>query len=146
MSTNKVSTRKVTNVSKLSKRPRLAGLVQPETAEQASEHAVVPGPSGVVTRLSDVVPEHLRWLWPGRLPVGKLVLLDGDPGTGKSTIAVDWAARVSTGGRWPDGSSCPKGDVLVLSAEDGLADTVRPRLDAAAGGGGGHNGYTHSLP
>lgn len=85
-----------------------------------------------LTRLSDVTPERVEWLWPGRLPVGKLATLDGDPGLGKSTLALAIAATVSTGGPWPDGGRCEhSGDVLLLSAEDGLADTVRPRLDAA---------------
>ena len=84
-------------------------------------------------RLADVEPEKVNWLWPARLPAGKLVILDGDPGVGKSTLAVDIAARVSTGREWPDGAPCPTGGVLILSAEDGLGDTIRPRLDAAAG-------------
>src|SRR5690606_23340966 len=79
----------------------------------------------------DVEPEHVEWLWPGRLPAGKLVVIDGDPSTGKSTLTLDLAARVSTGRPWPDGAPCPVGDVLLLSAEDGLADTIAPRLAAA---------------
>lgn len=85
-----------------------------------------------VTRLSDVAPERLEWLWEGWLPKGKIVTLDGDPGLGKSTAALDFAATITTGGSWPDGTRCEHpGDVLLLSGEDGLADTVRPRLDAA---------------
>jgi hypothetical protein len=85
-----------------------------------------------LTRLSDVKPEQVQWLWPGRIPVGKLVTLDGDPGLGKSTLALEIAATITTGGVWPDGGDCEQlGAVLLLSAEDGLADTVRPRLDAA---------------
>ncbi|MBC7679491.1 MAG: AAA family ATPase, partial [Pseudorhodobacter sp.] len=85
-----------------------------------------------VTRLSDVVPENVSWLWPGRIPAGKLVTLDGDPSLGKSTLAMAFAAVVTTGGTWPDGSTCAfDGDVVLLAAEDGLADTIRPRLDAA---------------
>lgn len=85
-----------------------------------------------LVRLSDVTPERVEWLWTGRLPVGKLATLDGDPGLGKSTLALNIAATVTTGGEWPDGGTCQhRGDVLLLSAEDGLADTVRPRLDAA---------------
>ncbi|MCB0889206.1 MAG: AAA family ATPase [Nocardioidaceae bacterium] len=91
------------------------------------------GPRANVRTLSDVVPERVQWLWPGWLPIGKLVILDGDPSVGKSTLTADWAARVSTGTPWPDGSDCIEGDVLLLSAEDGLADTIRPRLDAAGG-------------
>ena len=86
------------------------------------------------TVLSTVVAEKVRWLWPGRLPKGKLVTLDGDPGLGKSTLAVELIAHITTGDDWPDGTALEySGPVLVLSAEDGLADTVRPRVDAAGG-------------
>jgi hypothetical protein len=86
----------------------------------------------VLTTLADVEPERVSWLWPGRIPVGKLVTLDGDPGLGKSTLAIAIASPVTTGGTWPDGSVCAyPGDVLLMSAEDGLADAVRPRADAA---------------
>lgn len=89
-------------------------------------------PQLTLTRLSDVTPERVEWLWQGRLPVGKIATLDGDPGLGKSTLALNIAATVTVGGPWPDGGHCRRsGDVLLLSAEDGLADTVRPRLDAA---------------
>jgi hypothetical protein len=85
-----------------------------------------------LTRLADVEPERVSWVWPGWIPVGKLVTLDGDPGLGKSTLALSIAAAVTTGGAWPDGARCDyPGDVLLMSAEDGLADTVRPRCDAA---------------
>lgn len=92
-----------------------------------------PGADGLeVITLADVRPVHLSWLWPERLPRGKLVVLDGDPSTGKSTLTVDLAATVTTGGTWPDGTRCEyPGDVLILSAEDDLASTIRPRLDAA---------------
>lgn len=99
----------------------------PEERRQAAQ-----SPAAVVT-LADVKPERISWLWFARLPAAKLAVFDGDPGVGKSTLAVDMAAHVSTGQPWPDGGPCPLGDVLVLSAEDGLADTIRPRLDAAGG-------------
>lgn len=86
-------------------------------------------------RLSDVEKESVEWLWPGRVPLGKMTVLDGDPGLGKSSIAYDLAARVSTGAAMPDGAqgdlSGPVG-VVILSAEDGLADVIRPRLEAAS--------------
>jgi hypothetical protein len=85
-------------------------------------------------RLSDVVPERVTWLWQDYLPAGKLCVLDGDPGIGKSTLAIEFGAVASAANRrWPDGTHCPTGDVIILSAEDGLADTIRPRLDAAEG-------------
>jgi RecA-family ATPase len=83
-----------------------------------------------VRRLSTVQPEEITWLWPGRLARGKLTIMAGDPGLGKSFATLDMAARISTGRSWPDGSSAPKGDVLLLSAEDGIGDTVVPRLRA----------------
>lgn len=83
--------------------------------------------------LSEVVPEHVRWLWKGGIALGKLNLVDGDPGTGKSAATTDLAARVSVGKPWPDGAGCEAGGVVILSAEDGLADTIRPRFDAAGG-------------
>jgi hypothetical protein len=96
-----------------------------------------------ITTLADLEAERVEWLWKGRLPRGKLVVFDGDPELGKSTLALTFAAAVTTeyetqdgvmGGLWPDGERCEySGDVIILSAEDGLADTVRPRLDAAGG-------------
>jgi RecA-family ATPase len=91
------------------------------------------GDDEVGTLLSEVEPEQVSWLWPARIPKGKLTVLDGDPGLGKSATTVDIAARLSSGLGMPDGSPCEAAGVVVCSAEDGLADTVRPRLDAAGG-------------
>lgn len=85
-----------------------------------------------VRRMVDVEPEQVEWLWPGRLPIGKLVVLDGDPGCGKSTLTLDLAAHFTTGSVLPDGYQPPHpSNVVLLSAEDGPRDTIRPRLDAA---------------
>jgi hypothetical protein len=81
--------------------------------------------------LSTVQPERVEWLWRDRIPLGKLTIIDGDPGLGKSVLTLDLAARVSRGLAMPDGSPGRQGGVVLLSAEDGLADTIRPRLDAA---------------
>jgi hypothetical protein len=91
-----------------------------------------------VTRLADVAPEPVSWLWPGRIARGKLTLLVGDPGLGKSFLSIDLAARVTRGWGWPDGAAGPPepGNVVLLTAEDDLADTVRPRLDAAGADAG----------
>jgi RecA-family ATPase len=94
-------------------------------------HADDVSPTGIL--LSEVIPERVRWLWDGRIALGKLNLVDGDPGTGKSAATTDLAARVSVGKPWPDGAGCEAGGVVILSAEDGLADTIRPRFDAAGG-------------
>jgi hypothetical protein len=88
-------------------------------------------PWPVLVCVADVAPETVRWLWPGRIPFGKVTVLDGDPDLGKSSITLDVAARVSTGSPMPDGHQLEgKGSVILLSAEDGIADTIRPRLDA----------------
>lgn len=83
--------------------------------------------------LSEVVAERVCWLWEKRIPLGKLTIVEGDPGLGKSALLIDLAARVSVGRPLPDGSPCEAGGVVICSAEDGVADTIRPRLDAAGG-------------
>jgi AAA domain len=106
---------------------------EPGEVHEQGEEGPPPAFAPVLVSLASVKPERLTWLWEGRLPAGKIVTLDGDPSVGKSTLAVDLAAHVSTGTVWPDGAPCERGAVLILSAEDGLADTIRPRLDAAGG-------------
>ncbi len=80
---------------------------------------------------SAIKAERVNWLWPARMPLGKLTLIAGDPGLGKSMLTAFIAATVSTGRAWPDGTHAPAGDVLLVNLEDGQADTTRPRLDAA---------------
>jgi putative DNA primase/helicase len=85
----------------------------------------------VLVCLADVRPELVKWIWPGRLAAGKLTLIVGDPGLGKSFLTLDIAARVSAGRVMPGGSpALTAAAVILMSAEDGVADTIRPRLDA----------------
>lgn len=86
-----------------------------------------------VLRLGDVVAEPIQWLWQDRLARGKLHQLVGDPGLGKSMVTLDIAARITTAKPWPDAGVAPLGDVVVLSAEDGPADTIRPRVETMGG-------------
>ena len=81
--------------------------------------------------LSTVQPQRVEWLWPARIPLSKLTIIDGDPGLGKSVLTLDLAARVSRGVEMPDGAAGRQGGVVLLTAEDGIRDTVVPRLDAA---------------
>lgn len=73
----------------------------------------------------------IAWLWTGRFALGKLTLLTGEGGVGKSILTCDMAARISKGLPFPDGSSGVVGDSFFVGAEDGAGDTIRPRLDAA---------------
>lgn len=84
--------------------------------------------------MRDVSPSIVQWLWVNRIPYGKITVLDGDPGTGKSLITLDIAARVSKYDKMPDGTLGDRYDtlnVLLISYEDDLSDTIRPRLEAA---------------
>ena len=89
--------------------------------------------SPVGTLLSEIESEQVVWLWPERIPKGKVTLVDGDPGEGKSAMMTDLAARVSAGRTLPDGTLCEAAGVVLLSAEDGVADTILPRVEAAGG-------------
>ena len=85
----------------------------------------------VLIRASEVVSTPVQWLWDGWLPAGKIVLLEGNPGCGKSTLAIDLVASITTGRPLPSGEATDPVDALIFSAEDGIEDTIRPRLDAA---------------
>jgi len=86
----------------------------------------------VAEPLSQVRPERLNWLWDRYLPRGKLTLLDGDPGIGKSLLTLDLAARLTRGDALPGGAPAGRPHtVLLLAAEDDAADTTRPRAEAA---------------
>ena len=125
---------------------KLLQLADREDAQAAERSAL--GIESV--RVADVPAEKVARLWPGRIALGKVTLLAGDPGLGKSFITLDIASRVSRGAGWPDDVAPPSrgGDtassaaqlaaptpasVVLLSAEDDVADTIRPRLEAHAG-------------
>jgi len=109
------------------------------TEQERAAFAAAAGKSGDALRASvllacaaDVQPVPITWLWPGWLPCGKLTLLAGAPGAGKTTLALAMAAIVSKGEAWPDGArSDSAGNVLIWSSEDDPADTLVPRLMAA---------------
>jgi putative DNA primase/helicase len=88
-------------------------------------------PYAILTRGSDVEPTIVDWLWNGWMAAGKLHLIGGAPGTGKTTLATSLAATVSCGGLWPDGTQATAGSVVFWSGEDDNADTLNPRLRAA---------------
>ena len=90
----------------------------------------LPSPRLSLLRAADVKSEPVRWLWPGYLARGKLHVLAGPAGTGKTTLALAMAATITRGALWPDGSRAASGAVLVWSGEDGIADSLKPRLEA----------------
>lgn len=93
-------------------------------------------PNGVdIVAASEIPILPIHWLWQNWLAAGKLHILAGPPGTGKTMLALTFAAALSNGGmdqgRWPDGTFAPFGRVLIWSGEDDIADTIVPRLVAA---------------
>jgi len=86
-----------------------------------------------VITLSDVEIKSIPWLWPTRFAANKFSMLVGNPGTSKSTLTCDMAARLSVGRPWPDDSACPIADTIMMSCEDGIADTIAPRVESAGG-------------
>ena len=82
--------------------------------------------------MDTVTPEPIRWLWPGRIPLGMFVLIAGQPGVGKTTISHSIAAILTTGGKWPfSDHHADTGSVVILTAEDDPKYTLKPRLIAA---------------
>jgi hypothetical protein len=95
-------------------------------------------PTPAVHRIESVKETQLQaltWLWPGRIALGRLTLIDGDPGVGKSLLSLDLAARLTSAREMPDGytPSAPA-NVLLMSAEDSVRDTIMPRLLGAGAG------------
>jgi hypothetical protein len=111
---------------------------QRERTESAHKEASVGGhhdnPGLPARNGEEFVMKKIEWLWPGWLARGKLHLIAGSKGAGKSTIAYDLAARVTATPRWPDGTAATAlGDVIVWSGEDNIEDTILPRFVAAGG-------------
>jgi putative DNA primase/helicase len=90
-----------------------------------------PLPVVQLTCAADIKPEAIRWLWDGYIARGKFHVFAGMAGDGKTTIAIALVATISQGGRFPDGTRAPVGNVLIWSGEDSAKDTLVPRLLAA---------------
>lgn len=81
---------------------------------------------------TQITPKAIHWAWPGWLALGKLTILAGAGGTGKTTLSIGLAAVLTGGGCWPDGEPCrERRGVLIWSSEDDAADTIVPRLIAS---------------
>jgi DNA polymerase len=107
------------------------------TKEQLLERArtantAPPPPRYTLVCAADIVPRPMDWLWEGHILRGSQELLTGVPGGGKSQIHCAFVASSTTGGIWPDGTNgAPRGNVIMLTAEDCLEQTLVPRLIAA---------------
>lgn len=111
--------------------PPLANAVPADAAPPPATKPQRPPTVVMLACGADLNPEPVRWLWPGWLALGKLHILAGAPGQGKTTIAMALAATVTQGGSWPDRQRSAQGNVLIWSGEDDPADTLLPRLLAA---------------
>lgn len=90
-----------------------------------------PAPGVTLTRADAIDLEPIAWLWDGWLARGKVHLIAGAPGTGKTTLALAFGATLTRGGDWPDGTQAPSGGVALWSGEDTPGDVLVPRLMAA---------------
>ena len=81
-----------------------------------------------IIRMSEVDTQTVEWLWEPYIPFGKVTIVQGNPGEGKTTFALRLAAACTTGGTLPGMKPLPPFQVIYQTAEDGLGDTVKPRL------------------
>ena len=91
------------------------------------------GPKINLVSAAEVRSVQTVWLWDEWIAANKIAMLVGAPGAGKSMWAIHIASAVTTGGRLPDGSTAPLGDVVYVSTEDDMDDTLVPRLQAVGG-------------
>ena len=85
----------------------------------------------VTRKFSEIEAKPISWLWDKQIAKGRITIISGDPGLGKSQITAYMASVVSNGGEWPiEKGTAPLGSVILLNAEDDPADTIRPRLEA----------------
>ena len=87
--------------------------------------------SKLLTLYSDVKAVPVRWLWYPYIAIGKITLLQGDPGDGKSTMMMNLIAELSKGGATPDGKALGRPQRIIYQcSEDGACDTIKPRLES----------------
>ena len=88
--------------------------------------------TGILTYYNDIKTKPVKWLWYPYIAVGKITLLQGDPGDGKSTMMMSFIAELSKGGATPDGVAFGRPyKIIYQCSEDGASDTIKPRLEAA---------------
>lgn len=103
--------------------------------EKQAEFLKKPSQNSPLICMKDVQTESVQWLWHPYFPYGKITIMQGDPGMGKTFVAAQIAALITTGNPSPTDDNIPfkreLGKVLFQTAEDGVADTLKPRLEAA---------------
>jgi len=102
-----------------------------ETLKYSVNESLLNEPIGV--KLSEVETQQIEWLWQRRIPLGKITILDGDPGIGKSLLAITIAACISTGRPMPDGTPGRQGSIILITSEDSAEDIIKPRMEVAGG-------------
>lgn len=105
----------------------------PEKLNGGHPDAPQPPASDIISRrLSEFTFKPVNWLWRDKIPAGKVSMIVGNPGLGKSQVCASLAAVITTGGLWPvTRDQAPQGSVIILSAEDDADDTIGPRMEAA---------------
>ena len=84
-----------------------------------------------IISLSEIKTEEVKWLWYPYIPFGKVTIVQGDPGEGKTTFVLSVIAALTHGETLPEcETGLPPMNVIYQTAEDGLADTIKPRLEA----------------
>ena len=89
--------------------------------------------SDIYKPLSGYEPKEVHWLWPYLIAYGMINIIEGDPDTGKSYLAMHLTAKLSVGGKLPDGTKLDRRPVIYCTAEDDCSYTFRPRSDAMGG-------------
>ena len=100
-----------------------------DTSDTSSASPHTTGAPGI--SLSDIETRPIQWLWPQRLPLGKLTILEGEAGIGTSLLALTLAACVSSGSPLPDGTPGQQGKVILVAPQSSPAAILKPRLQAA---------------
>lgn len=103
----------------------------PENLRKGFESDIQANAHLQLVKADTLKPEPIRWIWPGWLAAGKLHVLAGAPGCGKTTIGLQIISTITRGGYWPNGARAPQGSALVWSGEDDPRDTLVPRLIAS---------------
>lgn len=84
----------------------------------------------ILTLYSDITPRPIKWIWYPYIPIGKITILQGDPGDGKSTMMLHIISEISKGGILPGGKEIGRPHrVIYQCSEDGARDTIKPRLE-----------------